>query len=149
MGYYKGNRDGSLRTEDYKFTVDSLDDADLVQLRIAVRKHNVAIRKQCRRNKYGNGERLASQIMRVRIMPRGERVEAAWGDYKSRRAYDSYLPIRHGKTFDVYVGTDETARYVMQRELQTGLTPGMQAKINRLQNEIWDIQQEGRNRLHG
>ena len=148
MGYYKGNQDGTLRTQDYRFTVDSLDDADLAQLRDVVKAHNREIRKRCRRNKYNNGTWLAKQIMRIRIMPRGPRVEAAWDDYKSRRAYDSYLPLRHGKTFDIYVGTDETARYVMQRELQTGLTPGMQAKIDRLQNQIWDIQQQGRDNLN-
>ena len=149
MGYWKGNQDGTLRTPDYKFTVDSLDDADLLELRRVVRAHNVETRARCRRNKFGRGEYVANQLMRVRIMPRGKRVEAAWDDYKSRRAYDSYLPMRHGEYFDVYVGTDTTAAYIMQRELQTGLTPGMQAKIDRHQAEIWKIQQEGRDRLNG
>ena len=149
MAYYKGNQDGTLRTPDYKFTVDSLDDADLIQLRDVVSAHNAEIRKQCRRNQWNRGEYIANQLMRIRIMPRGPRVEAAWGDFKSRRAYDSYLPMRHGKTYDIYVGQDTTARYVMQRELQTGLTPGMQAKIAKHQEEIWKLEQEGRNRLHG
>lgn len=149
MAEYKFNKDGSLRTEDYKFTVYSLDDPALKQLREVVADHNKETRARCRRNKFNTGQYIANQLMRVRIMPRGPRVEAAWDDYKSRRAYDSYLPMRHGESFDVYVGRDTTAAYIMQRELQTGLTPGMQARIDRHQAEIWKIQQEGRNRLNG
>lgn len=149
MAEYKFNKDGSLRTEDYKFTIYSLDDPALKQLREVVADHNKETRARCRRNKFGTGEYIANQLMRVRIMPRGKRVEAAWGDYKSRRAYDSYLPMRHGESFDIYVGRDTTAAYIMQRELQTGLTPGMQARIDRLETEIWKIQQEGRDKLNG
>lgn len=155
MGYWKGNQDGTLRTPDYKFTVDSLDDPDLLELRRVVRAHNVKIRKECRRNKWGRGEYHANQLMRVRIMPRGPRAEHAenmfnhWGTQLSRRGYDSYLPLQFGKTFDVYVGQDSHARYVMQRELQTGLTPGMQAKIAKLQEQIWKIEIQGRDNLHG
>ena len=149
MAHYKFNKDGSLRTADYVFTVDSLDDPQLKELRKTVANHNREVRKLCRRNQWNRGEWHAQWLKRVRIMPRGERVEAAWGDYKSRRAYDSYLPLRHGKHFDVYVGQDTTARHVMQRELQTGLTPGMQAKIAKHQEEIWKLEQQGRNNLHG
>ena len=146
MAWYKHNRDGTLRTDAYKFTVKDLNDPEVRNLKQVIAAHNAEVRKACRRNKYGTGEYYANQLKRVRIMPRGARVEAAWGDYKSRRAYDSYLPIRHGETFDIYVDQDKTATYVMQRELQTGQTPGEQAKINRLQNEIWKITAEAHTR---
>lgn len=155
MAWYKHNSDGTLRTEDYKFTVKCLDDPELRQLRDVVAAHNKEVRKDARRNQFGRGEYIANRLMRVRIMPRGPRREHAARDYagrgsfRSSAAYDSYLPMRYGTSFDVYVGQDTQARYVLQRELQTGLTPGMQAKIARLQTEIFKIEMEGRDNLHG
>ena len=155
MAWYKHNSDGTLRTEDYKFTVKDLNDPELRVLRQVVANHNKQVRKDARRNQFGRGEYIANRLMRVRIMPRGARREHArkdypgYGSFRSSAAYDSYLPMRYGTSFDVYVGRDTTAAYRMQRELQTGLTPGMQAKIDRLQGEIWDIQQQGRENLYG
>ena len=149
MAWYKHNKDGSLRTDAYKFTVKDLNDPEVRHLKQVIAAHNAEIRKQCRRNQWNRGEYLANQLKRVRVMPRGARVEAAWGDYKSRRAYDSYLPVRHGQTFDIYVDQDKTATYSMQRELQTGQTPGEQKKLDRLQNEIWDITFQARKRING
>ena len=149
MGNYRFNNDGSLRTPDYVFSVDSLDDPDLQILREQVKEHNKETRKLARRNKWNRGSYHADHLQRVRIMPRGKRVEAAWNDYKSRRAYDSYLPIKHGEHFDVYVGKDTTAAYRMKQELETGLTSWEQQKISKLQYEIMLIESEGFKRKRG
>lgn len=139
---WNGNR---MRTEAYQFTVESLDDPLLVALKKEIARNNKAMRALARQT---GREYYAHNLKRVRVMPRGPRVEAAWGDYKSRRAYDSYLPIRHATHFDVYVQKDDKV-YKLIRELQTGLTPGMQDKIERLQAEIWCIAEEGRRNLDG
>ena len=82
-------------------------------------------------------------------MPRGPRAEAAEAMYRSRRAYDSYLPMGLGEWFDVYVGDDSTAQYELKRELDTGMTPGEMRKISKLDHEIMMIKFAGRQRKRG
>ena len=92
-------------------------------------------------------EYYARNLRRVRLMPRGPRVESAWTDYKSRRAYDSYLPMRHATHFDVYVQDDDKA-YLLVEELRTGIAPGVRAKINQQQAKIWEIEHEFNHQMH-
>ena len=73
-------------------------------------------------------------------------AEAAEAMYRSRRAYDSYLPMGLGEWFDVYVGDDFTAQYELKRELETGMTPGELRKISKLDHEIMMIKFKGRMR---
>ena len=58
-------------------------------------------------------------------MPRGPRRKPAAEDYPDRvnlyglsMAYDSYLPIRHGEYFDVYMGEDRYAEYRFTNNLE-------------------------------
>ena len=129
------------RTPAYRFTVEDPNDP-----RIAELKQSIKINNQLQRE----AARMVQDVyplFRVRLMPRGPRVEAAWGDFRSRRAYDSYLPIRHGVRYDVYVHRDTTAEWMMQREFDTGLTPGQLKRLDRELNEFRKQEWEMHRRL--
>ena len=132
---YKLSSTGEARTSDYMGTVSNLHDSDLERIKANVRLRNREVRNVSR--KHG---RAIGTLQRIRIMPRGPRAEAAEAMYRSRRAYDSYLPMGLGEYFDIYVGEDSTAQYELKRELDTGMTPGELKKIDRLKNEMWRIQ---------
>lgn len=121
------------RTEAYQFTVTSKDDPQVIALKKQVAFANKLSREATRGYNYSN---TVHALWRVRLMPRGSRVESAWDDYKSRRAYDSYLPQRHADRFDVYIHRDTTAERMMQRELDTGLTSGQLRKIDAAENAV-------------
>ena len=132
---YKLSSTGEARTDDYMGTVTTLHDSDLERIKENVRIHNRQVRATTR--KHG---RTIGKLRRVRIMPRGPRAEAAEAMYRSRRAYDSYLPMGLGEYFDIYVGEDSTAQYELERELSTGMSPGELKKIDKLKNEILHIE---------
>ena len=138
---YKLSSTGEARTSDYIGTVTNLHDSDLERIKANVRIHNREVRAVSRKH-----DREIGTLRRVRIMPRGPRAEAAEAMYRSRRAYDSYLPMGLGEWFDVYVGNDSTAQYELKRELDTGMTPGELRKISKLDHEIMMIKFKGRMR---
>ena len=138
---YKLSSTGESRTSDYMGTVTNLHDSDLERIKANVRIHNREVRAVSRKH-----DRAIGTLRRVRIMPRGPRAEAAEAMYRSRRAYDSYLPMGLGEWFDVYVGDDSTAQYELKRELDTGMTPGEMRKISKLDHEIMMIKFAGRQR---
>lgn len=121
------------RTEAYQFTTTDLNDPRIAELKRKIAFTNKLSREATRGWNYNS---TVHALWRVRCMPRGGRVEAAWGDYRSRRAYDSYLPHRHGSRFDVYVHRDTTAEYQMSRELATGLTPGQLRRVDNARDEL-------------
>ena len=138
---YKLSSTGEARTSDYMGTVTNLHDSDLETIKANVRIHNRKVRATSR--KHG---RAIGNLRRLRIMPRGPRAEAAEAMYRSRRAYDSYLPMGLGEWFDVYVGDDSTAQYELQNELSTGMTVSEMRKISKLEHDIFMLKLEGRRR---
>ena len=138
---YKLSSTGEARTSDYMGTVTNLHDSDLERIKANVRIHNREVRAVSR--KHG---RAIGTLQRVRIMPRGPRAEAAEAMYRSRRAYDSYLPMGLGEYFDVYVGDDSTAQYELQNELSTGMTVSEMRKISKLEYDIMMLKMAGRQR---
>ena len=138
---FKLSSTGEARTSDYVGTTTNLHDADLERIKENVKLHNQQVRTTSR--KYG---RTIGQLRRVRIMPRGPRAEAAEAMYRSRRAYDSYLPMGLGERFDVYVGFDSTAQYELQNELSTGMTVSEMRKVSKLEHDIMMLKFEGRQR---
>ena len=122
-------------------TVSNLHDSDLERIKANVRLRDREVRNVSR--KHG---RAIGTLQRVRIMPRGPRAEAAEAMYRSRRAYDSYLPMGLGEYFDVYVGDDSTAQYELQNELSTGMTVSEMRKISKLEHDIFMLKLEGRRR---
>ena len=138
---YKLTSTGEARTSDYMGTVTNLHDSDLERIKANVRLRNSEVRNVSR--KHG---RAIGTLQRVRIMPRGPRAEAAEAMYRSRRAYDSYLPMGLGEWFDVYVGDDSTAQYELQNELSTGMTVSEMRKISKLEHDIMMLKMAGRQR---
>ena len=120
-----------LRTPAYQFTVFETNDLLLLRLKQEVARHNKAMRALARQTGL---EYYADRLKRVRLMPRGPRVEAAWQDYKSKRAYDSYLPMRHGTHFDVYINADDKA-FLLKNELR------LKKKIAILEEALKDTKQ--------
>ena len=138
---FKLSSTGEARTSDYVGTTTNLHDADLERIKENVKLHNQQVRATSR--KYG---RTIGQLRRVRIMPRGPRAEAAEAMYRSRRAYDSYLPMGLGERFDIYVGYDSSAQYELQNELSTGMTVSEMRKVSKLEHDIMMLKFEGRQR---
>ena len=138
---YKLSSTGESRTSDYIGTVTNLHDSDLERIKANVRLRNREVRNVSR--KHG---RAIGTLQRVRIMPRGPRAEAAEAMCRSRRAYDSYLPMGLGEWFDVYVGDDSTAQYELQNELSTGMTVSEMRKISKLEYDIMMLKMAGRQR---
>jgi hypothetical protein len=162
MAKYTNPTGGLTRTEDYRFTVTDLRDFELQQLKEAAKVHNKAVREAVRSGKavvktYSNSQDYSKprvSLMRVHIMPRGPRAEAAKKDYdytawQSGRygQYDSYLPQRHATHFDVYFREDTHNNGALQVEQETGLRPGQQALIHKLDTEKWQLEMAQRETL--
>ena len=142
MKYLPPSNGEKFRTDDYRGTITSLDDPQLKAIKDNVAAHNAHFRATSR--EYG---RKIGQLLRVRLMPRGPRAEAAKADYKWKRAYDSYLPQRHATHYDVYVGQDDHNQRLLVEELETGMTQGELAKKRKLQEQIWRLDMKGLNRI--
>lgn len=141
---YLQSKQGGARTIDYRGTITSLKDKDLREVKATVQEHNKTARKWLRLHPAST-----ATILRVRIMPRGPRVEAAIKDgWKYKAAYYSYLPQRHATHFDVYVGEDTNAMHIMRRELKTGMTASQQRKHDDLIYQARRIEWKGRDKLH-
>lgn len=142
--HYVQSKQGGPRTIDYRGTTKSLKDKDLKEIKATVQEHNKVARKWLRLHPTST-----ATILRVRIMPRGPRVEAAEKDgWKYKAVYYSYLPQRHATHFDVYVGEDTNAMHVMRRELKTGMTASQQRKHDDLLYQARRIEWKGRDQLH-
>ena len=131
----------AARTSDYVGSIKDQNDGDYKRMTENCKRHNKEVRAVSRR--YG---RVIGELMRVRVMGRGPRVEAAKRFYHSRRAFDSYLPICLAKSFDVYYGVDNTAMYDLKRELDTGMTPGEMRKHDQLKYMAMMIEMKGKMR---
>lgn len=138
MTQYIMRKDGELRTDAYQFTVDSINDPAIAELRRQVREHNKRIRKMAR--KYGQPS-MADNLRVVRLMPRGPRREHAGRDYpegnglRSSAAYDSYLPMIYGTHFDVYIQKSDKS-YDLKLEIKTGVSPGQRRRIARFEDKM-------------
>jgi len=147
MAFYKSClKSDDARCEDYRFSVESSNDADLLKLKADIFRRNKGIRKYIREVAEYDKDRALElmkrpngyRISRVRLMPRGHRVGPAMKDFGYPRAYDSYLPKKYATYFDVYVGPDTHAEYMFRDQIENDLTPGEQARINEIQKEIWE-----------
>ena len=58
---------------------------------------------------------------------------------------DSNLNHKFAEEFDVYVHHDRHALDKLKHEIETGQTPGVQRKIEKLKNKIWRLEYTARN----
>jgi hypothetical protein len=110
--------------DNYKFTIKSKNDPQLLHLKKLVSSHNARVRSMARRfNSY-----TSNQLLRVSLMARGKRR-----DKYGRRLHpncDSNLQHKYASRFDVYIHKDSTGNRELQEEIKTGLTTGQQRRIH-------------------
>ena len=131
----------------YKFTITSKNDPQLLRLKQLVSSHNKRVRSMARRfNSYNS-----DQLLRVSLMARGKRR-----DKYGRRLHsncDSNLQHKYASRFDVYIHKDSTGNRELTEEITTGLSTGQQRKIRatefaRLKQEWQDDDELLRNGIY-
>tara|TARA_R100001594_G_scaffold113869_2_gene148759 strand:- start:1306 stop:1821 length:516 start_codon:yes stop_codon:yes gene_type:complete len=156
------NRKNDYRTPSYRFTVTSKDDSSLVALKEGIARKNASVRKWCRAN---NAVGQYDKLHTVRLMARGpRRWHTKFGDmaryHKAQRGIpdrqqllhgnaDSNLNHRFAEEFDVYVHRSNEMEDSLRTEIDTGQSPGVQRKIEKLKHKIWDLEQEARREMLG
>lgn len=158
---YKLSKDGT-RTSDYRFTVKSKDDENLIALKSQIKTHNKDTRHHCRARK--KISRDYDKLYKIRIMARGPRKSNEYLTYNDcielnvnpeyyigRRApligkdgvvhWNQDQSLRHefGTSFDVYVSEDTRALSLLDDEIQFGITMGKRRQIQELENKIRNI----------
>ena len=157
---YKLSKDGK-RTDAYRFTIKSKNDANLIALKNHIKEHNKDTRYHCRaRNRISEYDKL----YKVRIMARGPRKSNEYLTYNDciklnvdpkyfvgRRApltdkngvvhWNQDQSLRHefGTSFDVYVSEDTRALSLLDDEIQYGITSHKRKQIQELENQIRNI----------
>lgn len=125
-------------TLNYRFSIDSKDDEQLIELRNMIAKHNENVRTFAR--KIGsNYAKYVGDLQRVRIQGRGPRRHDG-------RYYLHSLPHKYATSFDVYVDVDKDAMEALRVEIIEGYTPAMQRKRSKLQHELWLLEWEAKER---
>ena len=157
------NRKNDYRTPSYRFTVASKDDPSLVALKEGIARKNASVRKWCRAN---NAVGQYDKLHTVRLMARGPRrwhtkFKAPLVRYfkaqhmvpQSQKLLhgnaDSNLNHRFAEEFDVYVHRSNEMEDSLRTEIDTGQSPGVQRKIGKLKNKIWDLEQQARREMLG
>ena len=156
MAYYKTCYDlNEARTDSYKFSVLSLDDQSLIDLRnnIKIANRNTKLHYYKMLDKYGSefaldrlGNNNVFKMLRVVVMARGKRAIHARREGLYDRAYDSYLPLKYGEYFDVYVLNNREAEMMMRRATQSGLTEKQLRAIDKVEREQW-VQQMAHDKM--
>ena len=162
---YRQPRNGKnfWRSKSYKFTVASKDDKNLIELKNTIAKQNANVRKHAR-----TYEMISDydKLYTVRLMARGPRrwhtkyhpataryFKGAYSIPQHQKLLhsnaDSNLNHRFAEEFDVYVHHDRHALDKLKHEIETGQTPGVQRKIEKLKNKIWRLEYEARNKAYG
>ena len=98
MSYYLASTGPRARAEAYRFTIDSLDDKDLVELKKTVKHMNADDKERTLYVKRLHGcdhPAARRKYYSLRIRPRGKRD----GNY-----FDT--PIENAERFDVYIKTE-------------------------------------------
>ena len=152
MGNYKLSKfKDDVRTDAYVFTVESKHDKDLLSLKENIKRSNKHKREYIREvaEKWGKDKALDYmkhyQLKRITLMSRGPRTVPAVNDGYHPRTYDQSLPHQHATHFDVYLHTDSSGQYNFRDQIENNITPGEQARINKLKHQMWDIEQQIRN----
>ena len=151
------------RSSSYCFTVANKDDSSLVDLKSSIARRNAFVRKWCRANSaVGQYDKLYT----VRLMARGPRrwhtkFKAPLVRYfkaqhmvpQSQKLLhhnaDSNLNHRFAEEFDVYVHRSREMEDSLKTEIETGQSPGVQRKIEKLKHKIWDLERQARREMLG
>ena len=133
--YYADNHN----LDSYKFTITGKDAVALKTLKKQIKAHNAKIRERARtRGEFKpDWNKNWTSLLRVKLQARGPRAIHARADFgpNRARAYDCSLPHRYALHFDVYLLQDTTGNHILKREIETGQSPSVQRKIDKLQWE--------------
>lgn len=125
---------GHARTSDYQgTTTDYATDADVLALKKSVALNNAEVRKESRKR-----GRIIGTLGRVRVKPRGPRLESSYHTMTSDATH-----------FDIYAGEDTEAMYQLQREINTGLTPGQLRELDKAKEKLRTIETIGHMQKRG
>lgn len=142
--YYAENHN----LDTYKFTITGKDAPALAVLKEQIREHNKRIRERARsRGEFSpDWNKNWTSLLRVKLQARGPRAIHARADFgpNRARAYDCSLPHRYATHFDVYVLQDSSGNWSLKREIETGQSPGVQRKIDKLKFEAMKLEWEAR-----
>ena len=139
--FYKPTLSGAGRTLDYRGSVVSKNDRDLLNLKNSIAKHNEEIRRYTRKQgrmintNYGH-----FRLQRVVLMARGPR---RINGERIHHNCDSCLHHEHAVYFDVYVGTDSHNQHELSREMELGMTPGQLKKYDDAMAVVNKMKMEG------
>jgi hypothetical protein len=130
------------KTFNYKFSVYVKDDPVLLGLKKRVRAQNKATRKMAR--KLGTYcDRFA--LRKITIMARGPRKVN--GKLLHPNAFTN-LRHEYGVYFDVYCSVDTDAENNLIHEIETGITPTMQKKIDNLRYQANVIELQAKQKVY-
>ena len=127
------------RTDGYIGSITTQHDSDYQNMLENCKRHNKSVREVSRR--YG---RVIGKLMRVRLMGRGPRVEAALKFRGYARSYDSYLPLGLAESFDVYYSIDYSATHELGRELDLCMSPGQLRKYDAARDAVFRMELEAK-----
>ena len=139
MKYQLCRNPEEARTDGYVGSITTQHDSDYQNMLENCKRHNKGVREVSRKH-----NRVIGQLMRVRLMGRGPRVEAAKKFRGYARSYDSYLPLGLAESFDVYYSTDYSATHELHRELDLCMSPGQLKKYDAARNEVWKMELEAK-----
>ena len=139
MAQYKVpmNDNKMWRTKTYRFTTNCKDDDSVIALKEDIARKNKLTREMIRNGrapvKFWNNQSGIS-LLRVRLMARGPR--RGYDGKPLHSNADCCLNHEFATRYDVYVTEDSTNNHMLQRELDTGLTPGQLRTIDKSNNEL-------------
>ena len=137
MAYFKNVRLSEFRTANYRFSVETKDDKDLLALKKDIADQNAYARHEIRNGGKMRGYKTpyGFEVQRVILMGRGPRRDKDGFLYHSNA--DCSLRHEFAEYFDVYVTGDSTAMWMLRRERDTGLTSGQLKKMDALDRARW------------
>ena len=131
-------------TDNYKFSVYTKDDPDLLHLKMLVAAHNKRIRDYAKRfNKMPKHNGAFGELKRVALMARGPRQVNGVPLHPN-----AVTSLRHEYAvyFDVYIASS-SENYWLQRQIDTGLTRSELKKYDTLTYEATKLEWQGKRRL--
>jgi hypothetical protein len=128
-------------TDNYKFSVYTKDDPDLLHLKMLVAAHNKRVRDYVKR--FNKMPSHIGKLKRVALMARGPRQVNGVSLHPN-----AVTSLRHEYAvyFDVYTASS-SENYWLQRQIDTGLTRSELKKYDTLTYEATKLEWQGKRRL--
>lgn len=128
-------------TDNYKFSVYTKDDPDMLHLKKLIASHNERVRNYVKR--FNKMPSHIGELKRVALMARGPRQVNGVPLHSN-----AVTSLRHEYAvyFDVYTASS-SENYWLQRQIETGLTRSELKKYDTLTHEAMKLEWQGKRRL--